>query len=114
MPNEEKEKLSEGEALYNLTQSDEWQIFKDRFEDVVLSLADIRNIPFTIEDEKGGKIAISSEQRTYEMQVRERTLMLMQDIFGRITGDVEEYTEMIQEMKKGKREPGDFIIMLDK
>lgn len=110
---EDKEKLSEGEKLHNLTQSDEWQIFKSRYEDVILRLADIRNIPFSFKGENEQTIVLSGEQRTYEMQVRERTLALMQEIFTSITADVEEYKEMINDIKNPKPNK-DIIIRFDK
>ncbi len=109
---EDKEKLSEGEQLYNLTQSKEWALFKDRYEDVTLRLADIRNIPFELEDANGNKMPVSPEQRTYEMQVRERTLMYLQEIMNGLVGDVEEYKELIKGMTEEHKDRG-FIIKFD-
>jgi len=110
---EEKEKLTEGEKLYNLTQSDEWAIFKDRYEDVMERLADIRNIPFSLEDKDGNKIPILPEQRTYEMQVRERTLMYLQQLMDGMIGDITEYQETLNGLKQDERQPDDFIIRFD-
>ncbi|MCP4666464.1 MAG: hypothetical protein GY849_08850 [Deltaproteobacteria bacterium] len=110
---EEKDKLTIGEQLYNLTQSDEWKIFKDRYEDVILRLADIRNIPFTMQDKSGNTTAISSEQRTYEMQVRERTLMYLQQIMESILGDIQEYKELLNGMTEDKKQDG-FVMRFDK
>ena len=110
---DDKEKLSEGEKLYNLTQSDEWTIFKDRMDDIILRLADIRNIPFELKDDKGQSLPIPAEQRTYEMQVRERTLMYLQQIMQGVTSDVEEYKELMNEITEDKKE-GNCIIRFDK
>jgi len=112
MQNEEEKKLTDGEKLYNLTQSEEWKLYKDRYEDVMLRLADIRNIPFTLKDKDGNSIPIQAEQRTYEMQVRERTLMYLQEIFNALTADVEEYKELIGGITEEKRDTG-FIIQFD-
>lgn len=109
---EDKEKLSEGEKLHNLTNSDDWHIVKDRFEDVILALADIRNIPFSVKGTNEQEIILSGEQRTYEMQVRERTLSYLQNIFSGLTADVEEYKEMIGGLKD-KKPSEDFIIRFD-
>lgn len=108
---EDKEKLSEGEKLYNLSQSDEWQIFKDRYEDVILTLADIRNIPFKV-GEQGKEVVLSGEQRTYEMQVRQRTLAHLQEIMAGLTADIEEYKEMIEGVKVCNQS-SDIIIRFD-
>ena len=109
---EDKQKLSEGEQLFNLTQSKEWQLFKGRYEDVIMRLADIRNLPFSSDDSNGNKIVLTQEQRTYEMQVRERTLVYLQQIMNGILGDIEEYKELIAGLTKDKREDG-FIIRFD-
>jgi len=111
--NEENEKLTEGEKLYNLTQSDEWVIFRDRMDEIILRLADIRNIPFQLKDDKGVSIPIPAEQRTYEMQVRERTLMYLQQIMQGVIADVDEYKEMINGLTEEK-EDGGCIIRFDK
>ena len=113
MDNEEDKKLTEGEKLYNLTQSKEWQLFKDRYEDVMLRLADIRNIPFDLKDKNGNISPIPAEQRTYEMQVRERTLMYLQDIMNRLTADIEEYQELLGGMTEDKKRNHGFIIQFD-
>jgi len=112
MPDEEKEKLSEGEKLYNLTQSDEWTIFKGRMDDIVLRLADIRNIPFELQDKEGKSLPIPAEQRTYEMQVRERTLMYLQQIMQGVTSDVEEYKDLMKELTIDRKD-NDCIIRFD-
>ena len=108
---EDKDKLSEGQALYNLSQSDEWKIFEGRYEEIMSVLSDIRNIPFELNDGKQ-KTLLSAEDRTYEMQVRERTLMYMQTIMDRLTGDIEEYKEMVAGLTEKGRDDG-FIIKFD-
>ena len=108
---EDKDKLSEGEALYNLSQSKEWKIFEKRYQEVLSVLSDIRNIPFeVVEGEK--RLALSAEDRTYEMQVRERTLMYLQTIMDRLKGDIEEYKELVAGLSDKTRNDS-FIIKFD-
>lgn len=104
--------LTDGEKLYNLTQSDEFKLYKERYDEVMLRLADIRNIPFTLEKD-GNIITLTAEERTYEMQVRQRVLLYMQEIFDRMTGDLEEYNELLSGMTQDKKQDG-FLIRLDK
>ena len=108
---EDKDKLSEGEALYNLSQSDEWKIFEQRYNDVLAALSDIRNIPFEVNDGKQ-RTVLSAEDRTYEMQVRERTLMYLQNIWENMSGTIEEYKELVEGLKTKKVDDG-FIIKFD-
>lgn len=104
---EDNQKLTDGEKLLNMTKSDGWAIFNDRYEDVMLRLADIRNIPFKVEEK-----VLSAEQRTYEMQVRERVLLYMGEIMDSLNGSIEEYNELLDGMANQKRDEG-FIVRFD-
>jgi len=97
---EDKKKLSEGEKLLAMTQSDGWAILEARYKRIVSTLADLRTIKET-----------ASEQRFEEMQKREAALSLFQELYKGVMGEVEDFQDQMEGL--GEVEEEDNYIRID-